>query len=222
MVIDNIKVKVTRKKIKNMYLRVEPPDGEVLISAPSHMKDQDIKRFVAAHKEWISAQQNKISETCAGSQLLDGQGAMVFGVEKTIRIKTSYQKPVATLEGDSIVLKLPPDHSYETREKALDSLYRQLLKAQLDTRLPVWERKTGLHTNQCRIKKMKTRWGSCNPQAKRVWVALEMAKKPPECLDYLLVHELCHMLEPNHSKKFWNHVEGFMPDYKERRKLLQK
>ena len=99
--------------------------------------------------------------------------------------------------------------------------YREQLKAEAGKRLPEWEKRTGLYCDSWQTKNMKTRWGTCNPNARRIWLSVQLAKKPVECLDYVILHELTHLKVRNHGKDFWQAVERYMPDWRERRKLLK-
>ena len=186
LVIDGIPVEVNRKKIKNMYLYVKPPEGAVTVSAPMRMPRQNIERFVREKRSWIEKRQER------------------------------YRKQYGT-EGMDIT---DSRNGSGPQIWPLDEKDRAFLRKQIAELLPKWEEKTGLHCSCWQIRDMKTRWGSCNIQKKRIWLNIQLAAYPRECLEYVVTHELVHLLVPGHGKEFWAYMDRFFPDWKRVRKEL--
>ena len=224
IVVDGISAEVVRKRIRTLRLTVLPPDGRVRISAPMLLPKSAILAFAESKTGWIRNQQEKMKQRQAQQpaelQYVSGETLPVWGREYTLYVREEARWSV-TPAGDMLVLAAPGNSTREQREARMNEWYRTLLKAETERRLPVWEQKTGLYCDTWQTKNMKTRWGTCNPGARRIWLSVQLAKKPPECLDYVILHELTHLKIRNHGKDFWQFVERYMPDWRERRKLLK-
>lgn len=217
MVLDGIEIKLDKKRIKNIYIRIKPPAGDVVISAPLHMRDEDIYIFAESKLAWIKNHRRKY-EGAADRLLVSGEKLYLWGRAYALVIKEGRGRAEAS--GESIVIYAPQGSSFEQRQAELNSLYRRELSQKISELAPLWEQRTGLFADEWRVRDMKTRWGSCNTVRKRIWLSLKLAEKPVCCLEYVIVHELCHLLVPNHGADFKVLMDRFYPDWKKVKKLL--
>lgn len=217
MVLDGIEIKVDKKRIKNIYIRIKPPAGDVIISAPFHMKDEDIYIFAESKIEWIKKHRRKY-EGAASRRLVSSEKTYLWGREYTLVIKEGRGRAEAS--GESIIIYEPQSSSFEQRQAELNSLYRREFSQKISELAPQWEQRMGLFADEWRVRDMKTRWGSCNTVRKRIWLSLKLASYPVCCLEYVIVHELCHLLVPNHGADFKVLMDRFYPEWKKVKKLL--
>ena len=217
MVLEGIEIKLDKKRIKNIYIRIKPPAGDVVISAPLHMRDEDIYIFAESKLAWIKKHRRKY-EGAADRLLVSGEKLYLWGRAYALVIKEGRGRAEAS--GESIVIYAPQGSSFEQRQAELNSLYRRELSQKISELAPLWEQRTGLFADEWRVRDMKTRWGSCNTVRKRIWLSLKLAEKPVCCLEYVIVHELCHLLVPNHGADFKVLMDRFYPDWKKVKKLL--
>ena len=213
LVVDGMPVQVTRKKIKNMYIRVLPPDGRVHLSAPGNFPDAVLRRFVLSGIAWIKKQKQKFAEQVrqAESQYLSGESCPVWGREYCLEVICPAARNSVYISGEKLVLQMRGESTLEQRKKAVVEWYREQIKLALPRVLGKCEQAVGVRAAEWRIKDMRTRWGSCNPKQKRIWLNLQLAKKNPECLEYVVVHELVHFLEQKHSSRFRELMDTFHP-----------
>ncbi len=222
-VIDGLPVMVNRKRIKNMYLYVKPPDGHLEISAPFRMSDARIVEFVRARKEWILKNQKRIASRglAREPEFCEGETHYLWGVPHTLRIVSGRRNCVKQVGRELImVLKDPEKSDAEARRKLMNEWYRALLKERIAERLPEIEKKTGLRCSSWQVKNMKSRWGTCNTATDKIWLNLQLAKKDEVCLDYVILHELAHTRVRNHGREFKELMDVFMPQWREVKKHL--
>ena len=206
-----------RKNQKNIILKVTPPFGDLVLSAPYHVSDKDLEAFVSARREWIIRNQAKFARA---RSFRDEGFVFLWGKSYDLDfVKAS--KNYFKICDSKIIFFYKGDLSGDLKDELLDDFYRISLGDKLDDAIKEVEKLTGLRANEYRLRKMKTRWGSCNTSKKRVWLNTSLAKYDPICLTYVLVHELCHLLEPNHSKNFYTLVKRFFPEYKKAEVLLK-
>lgn len=217
MLLDGIEIKIIKKRIKNIYIRIKPPHGEVVISAPVNMSDEDIMAFARSRLEWIRSHRSRY-DGAEQLQLLTGDKVYLWG--RAYSLVVIEGRGSADLSGQSIILSVPAGASFEQRRAVIDSFYREQLLQKISEYAPALEERTGLHAQEWRVKAMKTRWGSCNTVRKRIWLSLMLAQKPLCCLEYVIVHELCHLLVPNHGPDFKLFMDSFYPDWRSTKKLL--
>ncbi len=220
-----IPVEVIRKDIKNFYIGVHPPNGRVRVSAPLHFDDDAIRMAVVSRLVWIRRQQAAFERQERQSQreFVTGESHYFKGRRYRLNVVERDCPPkVWLLNNTKIGLSVRPDSNRETREAVVHRWYRQYLRAQLPPLLEKWETKLGVSVNEVRIKKMKTLWGSCNVEAKRIWLNLELAKKPEACLVYILVHEMVHLLERKHNDQFRALMDDFLPQWRSYRDQLNR
>lgn len=214
--VSGIPIEVRKKNIKNMHLYVKPPNGNVSVSAPLAMSDAAIERFVRTKTSWIKKQVTKFENQPRQSEreYVSGETLYVWG--KQYYLQTEYgSKNALLIFGDKAVLTVRKESSAEQREAFIREWYRGLLKEEIAKQLPKWEEKTGLHASGWQTKYMTTRWGTCNTKTGKIWLNLQLAKKTPECLEYVILHELIHILEKSHNERFTSLMDKYMPMWKE-------
>ncbi|WP_305909646.1 SprT family zinc-dependent metalloprotease [Methylomarinum sp. Ch1-1] len=220
--IGSITVALHRKAIKNLHISVLPPDGRVRISAPESMTDTAIRMAVIGRIPWIKRQQNEFAKQPRQSdrEMVSGECHYLWGKRHRLNVLERAGRHEVKVGGGKIHLYVNAETSLENKTWVLSEYYRSVLKARIENLLEYWQEEIGVVASRWGVKKMKTKWGSCNTEAKRIWLNLELAKKPPECLEYILVHELIHLLERKHNERFKAYMDKFLPDWRERRDLL--
>tara|TARA_R110001599_G_scaffold350254_2_gene580029 strand:+ start:12507 stop:13220 length:714 start_codon:yes stop_codon:yes gene_type:complete len=220
--IGSMAMQLNRKAIKNLHISVLPPDGRVRVAAPESMTDTAIRMAVISRIPWIKKQQNDFAKQPRQTdrEMVNGECHYLWGKRYRLNVIERSGKHEIKIGPGKINLYEKPGTTIEKKVLVLNTFYRNALKARIETLLPDWQKKIGVTPSKWGVKKMKTKWGSCNTQAKSIWVNLELAKKPPECLEYILVHELVHLLERKHNDRFKGYMEKFLPDWRERRDLL--
>ena len=216
MKIDNLIIDVVRKDIKNLYIKIYPPDGQIRIISPHKIDDATIRKFVVAKKNWIEKKQHEYKSQPAilPKEYKSGETHYYKGDRFLLNVIYHSSTPKVAIKDDCLDLYVRYGSISEQREQVLTDWYRQQLKAELPSLIAKWEKIIGVKTNDWGVKKMKTRWGTCNTQAKRIWLSLELIKKPQCCLEYVVVHELVHLLERNHGDRFKAYMTQFMPDWR--------
>jgi predicted metal-dependent hydrolase len=214
--ISGIEIDVLKKEIKNMHLYVKPPNGNVTVSAPYSMRDETIERFVRTRISWIKRQIAKFSEQLRQSEreYVSGETLYVWGRPFYLQIEFG-NKNSLILSGGIAMLTIRKESTTEQRENFTREWYRKLLKAEIVRLLPKWEKTTGLKAVDWQTKYMTTRWGTCNTNTGKIWFNLQLAKKTPECLEYIILHELIHLIEKTHNDKFTSLMDKHMPMWRE-------
>lgn len=222
IIIEDIPITLERKNIKNMYLRVVPPKGEVKVSAPLFLSDGDIAEFIKSRKEWILKKQDLIlkNKIRAPLRYTTGEKHSLWGVEYTLKLikNTTMKQAAVDKEKEILYLPVPNRSTIEKREKLLNEFYRAELKNAIPSALNKCANIVGKNPKEIKVRKMKN-WGNCN-QNGVITLNLNLAKKRPICLEYVLIHELCHLIEFNHGKKFKKLMDKFCPNWKEIKKEL--
>ncbi len=223
--ISGIEVFLSKNKgQKNLYLRVCPPDGMVKVSAPAGVSDAEIEKFVLSKIEMIKRHQKRIllEARMARREFVTGEEFYLFGMPFTLQVVLTPTNKKSKVEkfSNKLILCVPKGSTSDFRKRKIDEWYRVELTKAIEDMLKPLQKRVGVCASEFRIKDMKTRWGTCNVRDARIWINLQLAKKPIECLEYVMVHELCHLLERNHTKRFWSLVEQFCPNWKEAKKSL--
>ena len=221
--VGGIRVEVVRKDIKNLHLGVYPPNGRVRVAAPLVISDDAVRLAVIDKLGWIKRQKANFVAQLRQSQreMVNGESHYFLGRRYRLRVHEGPGPSSVAIRGvASLDLHVRPGSSTEQREAVLLRWYRDQLKAMVPPLLEQWEHALGVRPTGWGIKKMKTKWGSCNPASGRIWLNLELAKRPVQCLEYIVVHELVHLLERNHTDRFTALMDGFMPNWKVTRKAL--
>lgn len=212
----DIIIDVEQKDIKNIHLSVYPPNGKVRIAAPLRMDLDTIRVYALSKLNWIKKQQEKLrgQDREPPRQFLNRESHYFKGKRYLLKIVEHKAPPKIELKHSTLVLYVRPDTPIEKRQTIIDEWYRAQLKKVLPEIIDKWEKKLNVKVNEFGIKKMKTKWGTCNREAKRIWINLELAKKPPECLEYIVVHEMVHLLERKHNEIFTTYTNKFMPKWR--------
>ena len=220
----DIGVDVVLKDIKNIHLSVYPPTGRVRISAPSHMNIDTIRLYVISRLGWIKKQQLKLrgQERETPREYLNRESHYLWGKRYLLKIVERDAPTAVDVQHSAILLSIRPEASKEKKQLVLDEWYRKQLKAAIPDIISLWEKKIAVHVQEFGIKKMKTKWGTCNPESRRIWVNLELAKKPKECLEYIVVHEMVHILEHHHNERFMALMDTFLPKWRSLRDDLNR
>jgi predicted metal-dependent hydrolase len=220
----DIAVDVVRKDIKNIHLSVYPPTGKVRISAPLRMDLDTIRVFAVSKLGWIkkqqARQQNQERET--PREFLEKESHYFKGRRYLLKIKEHDAPPRVELKHSHIELFVRPQTGREKMRLILDEWYRRQLKTVLPEVIGRWEKIMKVRVSEFGIKKMRTRWGTCNREVRRIWLNLELAKKPAECLEYIVVHEMVHLLERTHTARFVALMDQFMPTWRFNKEALNR
>ena len=221
VIIEDIEFVLEIKAIKNLYIRVKK-DGKAYVSVPKRLSQAQIQAMLLQHLPWVKAQLAKLL-TMPKVQALQYQADekhYLWGKAYALVLETNHKKAQAIIEDHRIILQSNGDLTTEQKIKLLDHLYRTELQAVLPELISQWEEKMQVQSSEWRLKKMKTRWGTCNTRAKRIWLNTELAKYPFLHLEYVLVHELVHLLERSHNHRFKAFMTEFIPDWAERKQAL--
>ena len=214
--ISGIPVEVCKKSIKNMHLYVKPPNGNVTVSAPLTMSNEAIERFVRTKVSWVKRQIGKFDNQLrqAEREYVSGETMYIWG--KQYYLQTEYgNRNMIELSGDKTVLTVRKESTVKQRDNFVREWYREILKTEIARLLPKWEKITGLKTAGWQTKYMTSRWGTCNTKTGKIWLNLQLAKKTPECLEYVILHELIHLIEKKHNERFVSLMDKYMPLWRE-------
>ena len=214
IIIDDIIIDVVRKNIKNLHLNVYPPDGRVRIASPYRVNDEELRLFAISKLGWIKKHQQKFinQKPHPEKKYVSGESHYLWGQCYLLNLiyHPGYPKVIIRNEG-LIDLYVKENYAISQREKVINNWYREKLKEELPRLIEKWQKIAGVEAAHWKVKKMKTRWGTCNREARRIWLSLELAKRPKHCLEYIIVHELVHFLERNHTSRFTAYMDKFMP-----------
>ncbi|MBS0611432.1 MAG: M48 family metallopeptidase [Proteobacteria bacterium] len=207
---------VLRKRIKHVHLSVYPPAGRVRISAPEHMALDTIRVFAISRLAWIKGQQRKVQaqQREAPRDYIDRESHYLWGKRYLLTVLEQDAAPRSDLQHRHIVLSVRPGTSTERRQAWLDAWYREQLRQVLAPLLHKWQAAMQVQASSVFVQRMKTKWGSCNPSRRTIRLNTDLAKKPPECLEYIVVHELAHLIEPSHNARFVSVMNLFMPRWR--------
>ena len=224
MLLGGISIDVLRKDIRNVHLSVHPPTGRVRIAAPRHLSDDAIRAFVIGKLGWIRRQQARLQEQERETprEFLDRESHFVWGRRLLLRVLEADDASRVELSPRRLTLRVRPGTPPPKRAQILDEWYRHQIRAALPPLLSRWTRRVGVRVERVFVQRMKTKWGSCNPRTGTIRLNTELARKPPECLEYLLVHELAHLVEPTHNPRFLALMDRLMPGWPSVRRTLNR
>lgn len=222
MTIRGIDIDVIYKDIKNLHIGVYPPLGRVRVAAPNRFDDDAIRLAVIKRLPWIrqQRQQFKNAERQSEREMVTGESHYLWGSRYRLKIVDRPGRTHFEVDGDRLVLYTPPGRDSTSLRKALDGWYREQLRHVLPVVIARWEGKLGLSVPKWTIRRMKTKWGSCNRETRHICFNTELAKKHPDCLEYIVVHEMTHYLERGHGARFIKRMDSVMPDWRIRRDQL--
>lgn len=213
---------LTRKAIKHVHLSVLPPSGKVRVAAPEGMPVETIRLFVITKLAWIRTQQRKLlaQERETPREFLNKESHYVWGKRYLLQISFAEAAPVVILTPRKLCLQVRPGADQARCEAVLAGWYRQQLRDAVPPLLSKWEQQLGVKAARVFVQHMKTKWGSCTPELGYIRLNTDLAKKPPECLEYIVVHELVHLIEPTHNERFATIMAQCLPHWQQLRKQL--
>jgi predicted metal-dependent hydrolase len=216
MNLSGIEIEVIKKDIKNMHLNVLPPAGRVRISAPYGTSDDAINLFAVKKISWIKKNVEKYKSQARQTEreYVTGESHYLWGRRYKLEVKYSNKANNLEVKGNKMILTIREKSTTKQRENYVNEWYREELKNKLPALVSKWEEIIGVKVNEVGVKNMRTRWGTCNPETKRILVNLQLAKKPINCLEYIVVHELVHLREKNHSTTFIEYLNNYIPDWR--------
>ncbi len=217
IIIDNIVMDLIRKDIKHLYFAVYPPNGRVRVSTPLRLDDEAVRAAITSKLPWIKRHQAKFEgqEKQPPLEYVSGERHYYQGQRYLLNVIYHDGPPKVVIRDNATLdLFVRTGSDASKRERALIAWYRQQLKEAIPPLLSKWEAIIGENVAEWGVKRMKTRWGSCNVKARRIWVNLELIKKPVHCLEYIIVHEMVHLLERLHNDRFVAYMDEFMPQWR--------
>lgn len=222
LTVSGVRVAVVRKAIKNLHLGVYPPDGRVRVAVPLAVSDQAVRVAVIGKLRWIRRQRAAFDHQARESRraMVSGESHYFLGRRYRLELLPTHSKSTVVLRSRTLELHVRPGLNAKDRERVLQTWYRERLRELVPPLLEKWQATLGVTVTGWGIKKMKTKWGSCNAEAHRIWLNLELAKKPPECLEYLVVHELVHLVVRHHDDRFHALMDRHLPKWRAIRKTL--
>jgi len=220
----DIAVDVILKDIKNVHLSVYPPTGRVRISAPKRMSVDTIRVYAVSKLDWIKQQQMRLREQERDSrrEYIDRESHYVWGRRHLLKVVEEDTAPQVELRPGTMLLRVRPGAREEMRTSVVAGWYRQTLKAAAQPLIDVWERRLRVGVQRLFVQQMRTKWGSCNPSTRSIRLNTELAKKPRECLEYVVLHEMVHLIERHHTDRFRQHMDRFMPQWRQYRDELNR
>jgi len=224
LIVGGISIDVVFKNIKNVHLSVYPPMGRVRIAAPARMSLDTIRLYAIAKLDWIKKQQKKLQgqERETPREYLDRESHFVWGRRYLLKVKEAAQTPTVELKHNQMILTVRPGAGKEKREAVVSAWYREQLRIATAPLIAKWEPLMDVKSRRIFVQRMKTKWGSCNPHRRNIRLNSELARKSPECLEYVIVHELVHLLEPSHNQRFVALMDQFMPQWRQFRDELNR
>lgn len=218
----DVSVEVVRKNIKNLHLSVHPPTGRVTIAAPARMSPDAIRVFAISKLGWIRRQRTRLSAQVRETprEYIDRESHYLWGRRYLLTVQERDEPPAIIRRHNRLTLGVRPGTDTEARAAIMASWYREQIRSAIPALLDKWQPVLGVACNRVLIQKMKTQWGSCNAVTRNIRLNTELAKKPPECLEYVLVHELTHLREPNHGERFVAILDAQLSGWREARALL--
>jgi predicted metal-dependent hydrolase len=220
----DIAVDVVLKDIKNVHLSVYPPAGRVRISAPKRMSVDTIRVFAVSKLDWIKRQQMRVraQEREGRREYLDRESHYLWGRRYLLKVLEEDAAPEVQVRPGTMVLRVRPGAGEGMKRALVASWYRQTLKAAARPLIEVWERRLRVEVQRLFVRQMRTKWGSCNTTARSIRLNTELAKKPRECLEYVVLHELVHLIERRHDERFTQYMDRFMPHWRQYRDELNR
>lgn len=221
--IAGLQVQIIRKTIKNLHVGVYPPEGHVRVAAPPSVSVDAIRRAVLTRLSWIKQKQAGFVRQARETEraFVSGETHFVLGRACRLEVQNSSGRPsIELIASGRLLMRCPHDSSTETKSKLMARWYRRLLVDKAAPRTKRWARKLGVETPAWGIRRMKTKWGSCNVTQKKIWLNLELAKKPLHCLDYVILHETGHLVSPRHDALFVETLDKAMPGWRQVRSDL--
>jgi predicted metal-dependent hydrolase len=222
LTVRGINIDVVYKDIKHLHIGVYPPVGRVRVAAPARLGDEQIRLAVIQRLPWIKRQRQQLQDAARQSprEMLTGESHYVWGTRHRLKIIERPGRAHVEVDGERLLMYVPERTDTDARIKLLQDWQRKQLRLALPELIAKWEPIIGREVPRWSVRRMKTKWGSCNRETGHIWFNLELAKKHPLCLEYIVVHEMTHLLERNHGDRYTKLMDGFMPDWRARRDQL--
>ena len=217
--VGEIPITVTLKDVRNVHLSVHPPDGHVTLVAPNSTRLDVARAYAISKLGWIREQQHNLKNQARETvrQFIERESHYLWGRRYLLTVVYRDAKPSVTLEHKRITLTVRPGSDVEERAKVFHDWHKSLLHEVVPSLIQKWEVKLGVEVTNYYLQRMKTRWGSCNHQANHIRINTELVKKPKDLLEYVIVHEMAHLLEPTHSDRFMTILDDHYPTWREAR-----
>ncbi len=217
-------IDVVFKDIKNLHISVYPPVGRVRVAAPERMEEENIRLAIVQRLSWIKRQRKQLQDADRQSErrMISGESHYVWGKRYRLDVSRTSGHHAVEINGKSLLVIAPEGSDAEARFRTLDRWYRRQLKAVLPQLLAKWAPVIGVDAPKVAVRRMKTKWGSCNPKSRRISLNLELAKKHPGCLEYILVHEMVHLSERTHGDRFTSLMDSYLPSWRAMRDELNR
>lgn len=214
--LNELDIEIVQKNIKHVHLSVYPPDGKVKVSAPLSMAPDTLRVFVISKLAWIKKQQSKLraQQREAPREYLDRESHYVWGKRYLLKIEEAEAPPRIELKHNKLVLSVRPGTNPARKQAILEAWYRDNLRQAVPALIEKWQPRMGVRVNRFYVQSMKTKWGSCSVHSGSIRLNTELAKKPRACLEYIVVHEMTHLLEPTHNSRFIGLMDRFMPKWR--------
>lgn len=218
----DISIAVTRKDIKNVHLSVHPPDGRVTLSAPADTRSEVARAYAISKIAWIREQQEKLRGQARETQrqFIERESHYLWGRRYLMTVVEVDQKPGVSVDHKRITLSVRPGSDSAKRAAVIHEWHKSLLHEFIPTLIKKWEPRLDVHVAAYFLQRMKTKWGSCNHQAGHIRLNTELVKKPKDLVEYVVVHEMVHLIEPTHSDRFINLLTEHYPSWREARSEL--
>lgn len=222
LTVAGIGVDVIYKDIKNLHVGVYPPVGRVRVAAPLQLNDEQVRLALVQRLPWIKRQRAQLqsAERQTEREMVTGESHFAWGRRYRLEVTECATKAHVDVAGDRLVLSAPAGVSVGRRREVLDRWYREQLRGSIPGLIERWEPRMDVDVRRWTVRRMKTKWGSCNRESGHIWFNVELAKKNPEGLEYVVVHEMTHLLERGHGRRFVALMDGFLPDWRARRDEL--
>lgn len=217
-----IDVEVIYKDIKHLHIGVYPPLGRVRVAAPRRLDEDRVRLAIVQRLPWIKKRRDELSAAARQSEreMVTGESHYVWGIRRRMKVVTRPGRTHFEVDGERLLLYSPDTTTAEQRRKLLDRWYREQLRRIIPGLIAKWEPTVEVSVSRWTIRRMKTKWGSCNRESQHIWFNIELAKKHPDCLEYIVVHEMTHLLERNHGPRFTKLMDKFMPNWRSLRDQL--
>ena len=224
ILVGDITIAVTRKRIKHVHLRVLPPDGRVTISAPMSARRHVVEAFAATRLEWIRRQQDRMrgQPRVEPKRFVSGERHDLWGHPHLLSVVEREGRQCVTVDAGNITLFIRPGSDTARRAHTMHAWHKAILHESLPALIQAWEQRLNVHVKGCNLRRMKTRWGTCNHRAKQIRLNTELVTKPSHLLEYVLVHEMVHLIAPNHGPRFVGLMDEYYPSWREARSVLNK
>lgn len=222
LTVRGIEIDIIYKDIKNLHIGVYPPTGRVRVSAPKRLDDDHVRLAVIQRLPWIKRQRDKLrsAERQSEREMVTGESHYVWGVRRRLKVVERPGGAHVEVDGDRLILYVSSDRNAQQRRTVLDTWYRTQLREAIPALISTWESKLDTRVPDWTIRRMRTKWGTCNRETRRLTFNVELSKKHPDCLEYIVVHEMMHYFERNHGDQFTKLMDDAMPDWRKRRDLL--